>query len=122
MWGAGQVYEAQNDRSGSYTLLGVIRGDYDIEVLDSSGKGVYKEKRSITAEGGGAQTIDIDVASGKGAPKMSKEEREKIETENTKARSINSLIEQAQKAIDEKNWAAAETVLKQMTAADPNRS
>lgn len=119
--GTGKAYKAQTDKSGNYNFLGVIRGDYEIEVLDSSGQGVYKEKRSITAEGGGAETIDIDVASGKGAPKMTKEEREKIEAENTKARSINSLIEQAQKAIDEKNWAAAEPVLKQMIAADPNR-
>ena len=119
--GTGKSYKAQTDKNGSYNMLGVTRGDYEIEVLDSSGQGLYKQKKTIAAEGGGMEVLDIDVASGKGAPKMTKEEREKIEAENTKAKSVNALIEQAQKAINEKNWKDAEPILKQMIAAEPNR-
>jgi tetratricopeptide (TPR) repeat protein len=99
--------------------VGVARGDYDITVKDSGGQPIYSEKRSITGEGGDSESLNIDVS--KGSAKVSKEEREKIEAENTKARSINALIDQAQKSMNEKNWAAAEPVLKQMIEADPNR-
>ena len=119
--GTGKSYKGQTDKNGSYNILGVTRGDYQIEVFDSSGHGLYQQKKTIAAEGGGMENLDIDVAAGIAASKMTKEEREKVEAENTKAKSVNALIEQAQKAMNEKNWKDAEPILKQMIAAEPNR-
>src|SRR5262249_16240885 len=71
----------------------------------------------LMGEGGGADKLDIDVA---GAKKLSKEEVEKIKSENAKATSMNTLINQYNAAQQAQNWKDAEAVLKQMIAADPN--
>jgi tetratricopeptide (TPR) repeat protein len=114
----GKPYKAQTDKSGEYSFVGVVRGNYEIEVRDASGQGVYKQKRSILGQGGANEVIDIDV--GKGST-ISKEERERLEAENAKTRNINGIIEQANKAITAKNWKDAEPLLKQMIAAEPKR-
>lgn len=118
----GKNYKANTDKSGAFSVVGVARGDYQVEVKNSSGEGVYTQKRSITAEGGGTEDLTIDVSSGTSkGPKMTKEEVERIKAENAKATSLNALITQAQTALNAKNWAEAEPVLKQMITADPNR-
>src|SRR5215471_7811694 len=116
---SGKVKNGDKPLAGAQ--VGLTRGDYQIEVFDSSGHGLYQQKKTIAAEGGGMENLDIDVAAGIAASKMTKEEREKVEAENTKAKSVNALIEQAQKAMNEKNWKDAEPILKQMIAAEPNR-
>src|SRR5262249_54765258 len=79
---------------------------------------LYQEpQHPLMGEGGGADKLDIDVA---GAKKLSKEEVEKIKSENAKATSMNTLINQYNAAQQAQNWKDAEAVLKQMIAADPN--
>lgn len=111
----GKIYKVKADKSGNFTLLGIVRGDYDMTVSDASGKTIFQQKRTVGA-GGDTDTIEIDVST-----VVSKEEREKVEASNTKIKNVNALIEQYQKAVAEKNWAAAEPIIKQMIEADPNR-
>jgi tetratricopeptide (TPR) repeat protein len=113
-----KTFKANADKSGAFSIAGVAHGNYQIEVKNSSGQSVYTEQRTIAAEGGGPENLQIDVSSAK---KMTKEDIERIKTENAKATSLNALISQAQTALNAKNWAEAEPILKQMIAADPNR-
>lgn len=52
--------------------------------------------------------------------KMSKEEYEKLKAEREKALNINAIIKQANDAMAQKNWQAAEAPLQQLTTAEPN--
>src|SRR5258708_21401244 len=125
--GTGKPYKGKTDKGGSYILLGLVRGDYSIEVLTSGGEGLYKNQKTITGEGGALETLNIDVSAGGGSktgagqPKISKEELERIKAENSNATNINALINQYQAASQAHNWPEAEAALKQMIAADPNR-
>lgn len=123
---SGKTYTFKTDKSGSFSAIGLTRGAYTIEVFNPSRENVYREKNhQLTGEGGAADKLEIDLSGPGGskgpAAKMTKEEREKLEAENAKARNVNALIEQAQKAMNEKNWKDAEPILKQMVAAEPNR-
>jgi tetratricopeptide (TPR) repeat protein len=119
--GSGRATKMKTDKNGDYFGVGLTVGDYDVEVLSPTGEGMFKKKvQLIINDRGTPQKEDIDVGSGT-APKMTKEQREKIEAENAKITSINTLINQAQAALTAQNWQEAEITLKQLVVAEPWR-
>jgi tetratricopeptide (TPR) repeat protein len=124
--GTGKTFKDKTGKDGSYNMVGLDRTDYEIEVSSPTGEKLYKAKRTISAEGGGEQTVDIDISQGSaggpgGQPKMTKEQIEAAKAQNAKAEGMNALIAQAQTAIAAKNDQAAIPVLTQLTQLDPNR-
>src|SRR5258708_8811392 len=129
----GRTNKVKTDKVGFYFLVGLPFDDYEIEIVNASGEGIYKGKYHVVPNTGGQAgtpvVINIDVtkdtkgSGGKdaGQPKISKEELERIKAENSKATNINALINQYQAASQAQNWPEAEAALKQMIAADPNR-
>jgi tetratricopeptide (TPR) repeat protein len=125
--GTGKTFKDKTGKDGSYNMVGLERTDYQIEVSSPTGEALYKVKRTITAEGGSEQTVNIDISSGSGGggtagqPKMTKEQIEALKQQNAKAEGMNALIAQAQTAVAAKNNEAAIPVLTQLTTMDPNR-
>jgi tetratricopeptide (TPR) repeat protein len=115
----GKTFKAKTDKNGAFTIVGLPRGIYQVDVF-SAGKGenLYEDQKQFTGEGGAADKIDINVAGA--GKKMSKEEVEKIKAENAKATSLNELINKYNVAQQAQNWKDAEDILKQMVTADPN--
>jgi tetratricopeptide (TPR) repeat protein len=72
---------------------------------------------------GDAGTAGTESKSGKStdAPKVTKEEVEKIKAQNAKIEGINALIKDYQTAATAKNWPATIAPLQGMIAADPSR-
>jgi len=121
---SGKTNKAKSDSRGEFTLLGLTRGAYTLEVFDASGNVICREKNHpITGEGGSLEKLDLDVSGPcktSGQAKVSKEEIERIKAANEKAVGLNALISQYNAAETAKNWKDAEPIVKQMIAADPN--
>lgn len=117
----GKAYKAKADKDGRYSMVGLVRGDYEVQVNSATGEGLYHEKQhSIVAEGKGTEQLNIDISSGSaGQPKMTKEQEAAIKAQNVKAEGMNALIAQARAALDAKNYEAAIAPLQQLEAADP---
>jgi tetratricopeptide (TPR) repeat protein len=119
----GKSYKAKTGKDGSYNMVGLVRGNYDVDVTASNGDKLYHKKMQILAEGAGEENLDIDVSAGgggqSGQPKLTKEQIEAIKAQNAKAENMNALINQAKAALDAKNYEAAIVVLQQLAAADP---
>lgn len=111
----GRTYKAKTNKDGVFTLMGVTRGNYDIAVDDAKGEQLYTEKRSLVAEAGDVQKLNLDVS--QGGP--TREQIEAIKAQNLKAENMNALISQAKAALDAKNYQAAILPLQQLVAADP---
>lgn len=120
----GKTTKAKTDKNGEFTLLGMTRGAYTLEVFDTSGNVICREKNhSIEGAGGSLEKVDLDISGPckTGAQgKISKEEVERIKAENAKALNINALIAQYNAAETAHNYKDAEPVVKQMILADPN--
>ncbi len=131
---SGKVLKDKTDKLGKFALIGVPYGNYEIQVVSGSGEKLCKHATAIFP---GATTdiptikIDIpggcqpDAASDSGksgvkAPPPTKEELAKIKASNDKIASLNTLISQAQTAMQTQNWAGAEAALKQLIAAAPD--
>jgi tetratricopeptide (TPR) repeat protein len=119
----GKTYKAKTAKDGSYSMVGLIRGDYELDVTAANGDELYHEKKKeIKAEGSSEEELNIDISAGGGKtsqPKLTKEQIEAIKKQNAKAESMNALINQAKAALDAKNYEAAIIVLQQLTTADP---
>jgi tetratricopeptide (TPR) repeat protein len=119
-----KTYKGKTGKDGSYVIVGVERTNYQVEVTNSTGELLFKQRRSITAEGAGMQTLDVDVSQGSTPGKVTKEQQaaiDAVKAQNAKAEGMNSLIAQAQAAMAAKNDQAAVPVLTQLTQMDPNR-
>ena len=143
----GRQFKMKTDKKGEYSAIGLTFANYDVTVVDASGKTIYEHKNLSVSQAGGDNTTtwDIDITKGgtgrqaggagggapgqtaategasKGQPKMSQEEIEKIKAGNAKAEGINALIAQYNTALQAKDWNAAIPPLQGMVAADPNR-
>jgi tetratricopeptide (TPR) repeat protein len=121
---SGKTLKAKSDSHGEFTLLGLTRGAYTLEVFDSSGNVICREKNhSIEGAGGSLEKLDLDVSGPcktSGQAKVSKEEIERIKAANEKAVNMNALISQYNALQQAGNWKEAEPVMKQMIAAEPN--
>lgn len=117
--GTGRTYKAKTDKDGRYTMVGLVRGDYEVQVNSSTGEGLYHDKtHAIAAEEKGTAEYNIDFNSG-GQPKITKEQEAAIKAQNMKAEGMNVLINQAKAALDAKNYEGAIAPLQQLQAADP---
>lgn len=120
----GRAFKTKADKTGYFRMVGVPRGNYDVEVVSESGDKLFKTKSSVTGEGGKAEflALDIDENLGKGsAPKVSNEQMEAIKAQNAKAMNLNELITQYQNAVNIKSWQEAITALQGMVAIDGTR-
>src|SRR5882724_1479580 len=131
---SGKVIKIKTDKKGAFALIGVPYGNYEIQVLSGSGEKLFKQTTGIfpgATTDNPKITIDIpkdyqpgdEAASGKPAdkaPKLTKEALAKIKADNDKIAGLNTLITQAQTAMQAQNWPAAEAALKQLIAAASN--
>jgi tetratricopeptide (TPR) repeat protein len=103
----GRPYKMKTDKSGQFNGVGIAFGNYEQAIQSATGESLYKRKVSVTGEGGGVDDLSVDISQGGtgGGPKMSKEEIERIKSENAKATNINALIKQYMDAINAKNEA-----------------
>jgi len=135
--GTGQSYKIKTDKDGTFTLLGVIFGIYEVQVFRSDGKRVYfgeknigdPNDRNVKAQ----NDIRIDLSKPETArtdaggetnlqeSKKTKEQMDLIQQENEHKATINRLIVQLQSALDMKDWATATDLLHQLIDLDPNR-
>ena len=127
----GKNYKVKTDKSGAFSLVGVPRGNFQVEVLGEKGEKLFTEKTVIGSEQGGTGANDflkIDVPKGgtaatdPSAPKLTKEQIAKIEADNKKIAGLNSLITESQNARQAQDWPKAENALKQLIAAAPESS
>lgn len=120
--GTGKSYKAKTDKDGRYSMVGLVRGDYEVQVNSATGEGLFHDKlHQIIAEGKGTELYNIDIDSGSagGQPKITKEQEAAIKAQNMKAEGMNTLINQAKAALDAKNYQGAIAPLQQLQAADP---
>lgn len=117
----GKTYKFKTDKNGQFSAVGVVFGIYDEEISDASGQKLFKKKTQIADQNQGApDDLSVEVSSGTHAG-PSKEEVEKMKSEREKALGENALIAQLNPALQAKNWAAAEPILVQLIAQNPNR-
>ena len=127
----GRSYKAKTDKNGAFSMVGVARGNFNVEVLGEKGEKLFKEQTTIGGEQGGTganafMTIDVPKGGAAGldasAPKLTKEEIAKIEADNKKIAGLNSLIKDSESARQAQDWPKAESTLKQLVAAAPDSS
>jgi TolA-binding protein len=127
----GKVYKTKTEKSGAFNMVGVPRGNFNVEVLGEKGEKLFKQQTTIGGEQGGTSASDfmrIDVPKGGmttaevSAPKLTKEQIAKIEADNKKIAALNSLITDSQKAMQAQDWPKAESSLQQLIAAAPESS
>ena len=127
----GKSYKVKTDKNGAFSMVGVPRGNYQVELIGEKGEKLFSEKTAIGSEQGGTSASDflkIDVTKGgmaapdPSAPKLTKEQIAKIEADNKKIAGLNSLISESQSARQAQDWPKAENALKQLVAAAPDTS
>jgi tetratricopeptide (TPR) repeat protein len=135
--GTGQSYKIKTDKHGTFTLLGVIFGIYEVQVFTADGKRVYFGEKNIgdpNDKNVKAQNdIEIDLSKLESAraeaggetnlheSKKSREQIDLIREENEHKAKINRLIVQLQGALDAKDWKNATDFLRELIELDPNR-
>jgi tetratricopeptide (TPR) repeat protein len=133
--GTGRLYKIKTDKKGTFLMLGVDFGIYEIEVKAPDGSRIYTGKKRIgdNADPNVSNVLNVDlsgVPAGAVSPgaetnlaagKKSKEQMELIKTENSNAARINRLIVQFHGALDVKDWPTATDLLQQLIAIDANR-
>lgn len=127
----GKTYKTKTDKYGSFAMLGVPYGSYQVDVLSEKGEKIFTEKTSLgTGDTSSSNIMKIDIPKGgalpevgaTAAPKLTKEQLAKIEADNKKIAGLNSLINEAQSARQAQDWPKAENALKQLIAAAPESS
>lgn len=127
---SGRAYKTKTDKNGVFSMVGVPRGDFNIEVVGQNGEKLFKRQTSIGNEQGGTSAsafLSIDVPKGGmpadvTGPKLTKEQIAKVEADNKKIAGLNSLIKDSQNAMQAQDWAKAESSLNQLIAAAPETS
>jgi tetratricopeptide (TPR) repeat protein len=118
----GHVYKIKTEKDGTFSSVGIMFGNYDQEIESPTGEKLFKRKTSVAGANGAPDDLSVDIGQGGGgAPKVSKEELEKMKADREKAMSENTLISQLNPALQAKNWEAAEPILRQLITMNPNR-
>lgn len=139
----GRQYKGKTDKGGTFSMLGLTRGIYELEILSSTGESLFKGNAGVINEGGVVDEYLIDVKDPSnaktgtanlnvtGTTKLTKEqqaqreaqEKEKaaVEEHNKKAQGENTLIAQLNPAMQAKKWDVAEPILQQLIAINPAR-
>jgi Tetratricopeptide repeat len=130
----GRVYKSKTDKNGSFVLVGVPSGNFQIDVLGEKGEKIFSQATAIGMQGNttSSNILKIDIANKPitgdnkfgvpeaPAPKLTKEQIAKIKADNEKIAGMNSLITEAQNARQAQDWPKAENALKQLLAAAPD--
>jgi tetratricopeptide (TPR) repeat protein len=133
--GSGKVYKAKTDKKGSFSLVGVKYGVYQIEITAADGSHVYSGKKSVgdNTDAASQNTLNVDLSSAMTGPvepgggtnlasgKKTKEQLELIRQENAHAARINKLMVQYHTAVGIEDWPNAISLVKQLIVLDPNR-
>jgi len=132
--GSGKIYKVKTDKKGSFSLVGVEYGVYEIEITASDGSHVYSGKRNIgdNTDTNSQNTLNVDLSSAMNGPagpvgtnlpsgKKTKEQQELIRQENAHAAKINKLMVQYHTAVGLEDWLNAISLIKELIALDPNR-
>jgi tetratricopeptide (TPR) repeat protein len=131
----GRVYKSKTDKNGSFVLVGVPSGNFQIDVLGEKGEKLFSQMTAIGMQGNttSSNILKIDIANSQPitadnkfgapdapAPQLTKEQIAKIKAANEKIAGMNSLITEAQNARQAQDWPKAENALKQLLAAAPD--
>jgi hypothetical protein len=130
----GKTYKTKTDKSGEFQMLGVPYGSYEVNVLNEKGEKLSSNRTVLGTDNTTTSNI-IRIDAGKEpitdnkfgiaqptGPKLTKEQLAKIQADNKKIASLNSLISDAQNARQAQDWPKAENALKQLIAAAPDTS
>ncbi len=130
----GGQYKTKTDQKGWYFVPGILPDTYRVEVLGPAGDVLYT-REALRFASNNTEDVDIDLdkpeasrgvagspggAAVSGGKKLTKEEIAKVKADNEKLMGLNSLITQAQTAMQAQNWKEAETALQQLITAAPN--
>ncbi|HWX54453.1 MAG TPA: tetratricopeptide repeat protein [Verrucomicrobiae bacterium] len=129
----GKPWKTKTEAKGEYLATGLIPDDYKVEVIAATGEILFTNERKHLGSNN-IDTYDIyldkpaisgGVAGSPGgstvpAKKMTKEEIAKMKADNDKLMGLNTLVSQAQSAMQAGNWKDAEAALKQLLAAVPD--
>jgi tetratricopeptide (TPR) repeat protein len=114
-------YKYGTDRNGEFSGVGLLDDNYQVELFAADGQSLHKEKISVTANPE-SRSLLVDLSKeSHSRPTLSKEQIEAIKKQNEKATNMNVLIQQANNAVNAKNWQQAIPPLQQLVAADPTR-
>jgi tetratricopeptide (TPR) repeat protein len=133
--GTGRVYKVKTDKKGSFVLIGVDYGVYEVQVKARDGKIVYTGKKRVgdNTDPNVSNTLKVDLSTvmpGAVEPgaetnlaggKKSKEQIALVQQENANAANINRLIVQFHSAVEIPDWPTAASLVQQLIALDPNR-
>lgn len=133
--GSGKVYKVKTDKKGSFSLIGVEYGVYQIEISAADGSHVYSGKKNIgdNTDAASQNTLNVDLSAAMDGPvapgggtnlaagKKTKEQLELIRQENAHAAKINKLMVQYHTAVGIEDWPNAISLVKQLIVLDPNR-
>ena len=144
----GRQIKEKTNKNGEFSMLGLPRGFYTVEIFNPGGESVFKKGNiNISNDQGVVDPFIIDIANpsaatlgnvgstsagtSMGGGKLTKEQEaenaeklkqaEAIKASNTRAEGENTLIAQLNPAIQAQNWPAAEPILQQLIAMNPTR-
>ena len=135
--GTGRQFKTKTDKSGEFYIGGLQPGEnFILEIFGANKEVLYSHPRINISSNDVVDLAQIELtnpqASGGtagGEPysatpqkhkKLTKEEQAAQKADAAKLTEMNSLIQQAQAAMQAQNWADAEKALKQLIADDPN--
>ena len=133
--GTGKVYKVKTNKKGSFSLVGMEYGVYQIEITAADGSHVYSGKKSVgdNTDAASQNILNVDLSSALTGPvepgggtnlaagKKTKEQLELIRQENARAAKINKLMVQYHIAVGIEDWLNAISLVKQLIVLDPNR-
>jgi len=130
----GKSYKSKTDKNGEFQMLGVPYGSYEVNVLNEKGEKLSSDRTTL-GTGNTTNSNVLQITASKepltdnkfglaqpAAPKLTKEQLAKIQADNKKIAGLNSLISEAQNALQAQDWPKAENALKQLIAAAPDTS
>lgn len=119
---SGRTYKLRTDKSGEFSQAGIPFGNYQIEVFGPDGQSLYREKESVVENPDSRRLlVDLSKPQAPAQPKLTPEQIEAIKKQNEKATAMNALIQQAQTAMNAKDWQGAISPLQELLALDPTR-
>ncbi|HXZ19467.1 MAG TPA: tetratricopeptide repeat protein [Candidatus Acidoferrales bacterium] len=128
--GMGKTYKAKTDKDGAFSISGIARGRYTLEIFSVTGYILYRKSQQFDDESGTSVRFEIELSGAPGmpspassapAPASAPEKSQPSPAENAQDSSVKALISQYNSALAAKDWPAAITALKAIVAADPTR-
>jgi tetratricopeptide (TPR) repeat protein len=133
--GSGKVYKVKTNKKGSFSLIGVEYGVYQIEITAADGSHVYSGKKNIgdNTDAASQNTLNVDLSYATNGPaepgggtnlaagKKTKEQLALIRQENERAAKINKVMVQYHIAVGIEDWPNAINLVQQLIVLDPNR-